>query len=925
MRPLKLTMSAFGSYAGMQELDFTRLGEKGLYLICGDTGAGKTTIFDAITYALYDEPSGGERNDLRSSRMLRSTYASPETKTYVSLTFLHHSQEYTIVRSPAYLRPKQRGTGMVEEPPKAELHLPDGTVIVDRSVRERLKELLGLTREQFKQVSMIAQGEFRELLKADTDKRTELFRGLFNTRGFSTLQDRLAQDAREQEAACRQLRGKIADQLRRVSCAEDAPGADALADMVAQRIPDTDADRLLTGYIAHDAACEESMARRQKELAAEHDRLTALLTQARHRQSTLQQLTAAQEALAVKANAAQEAAALSAQAQERRGEAARLQAEAAALAALLPSYEQLEQCEQRLSALNKQLVDNEAQAARQQQSLLEAEARLAKDRKRHAELQGSEAETERHRQAVAEAERSSQLLTALKREHGDLTAARARLNAASSEHLSAIRASTEAQQRYLQFMEAWYAQQAGHIAKERLEPGKPCPVCGSTEHPFPASLPESAISKADVDAADAARSKAAATESRCRSALDVARASAEKQEADFLTHLLDAFSTTDEAAFPQLYEARLSGIQTAQETSSAALRTAERQLREFRVLTTSLPTLESSVAELRRSAEASAAGVAALKTQQAAAQAQRDSIAAPLTYPSHSAAQAEHARLLSDAGQIERHIRLADERHRAAVEAQQSQQGSVNALKESLATLPEVDMSNISAQTAAVEQEAAQLTASLKAIGIRLTNNRAAQAEIATCRAALQKEDARYAWLSELSRTANGRLEGKEKIMLEAYVQMAYFERILRHANRRMKAMSRGQYELVRATEATNLRSQTGLELNVRDYTNNTERSVRSLSGGEAFLASLSLALGMSDEIQAQQGGVELDVLFVDEGFGSLDEELLRIAVNALSALSENRRLVGVISHVAELRDRIDRKIIVTKAADGSSRARIDM
>ena len=173
------------------------------------------------------------------------------------------------------------------------------------------------------------------------------------------------------------------------------------------------------------------------------------------------------------------------------------------------------------------------------------------------------------------------------------------------------------------------------------------------------------------------------------------------------------------------------------------------------------------------------------------------------------------------------------------------------------------------------------------------------------------------------ARTANGRLEGREKIMLESYVQMAYFERILLHANRRMKAMSRGQYELVRAN-AADKRSQSGLELNVRDYVNGTERPVASLSGGEAFLASLSLALGMSDEIQAQEGGIELDVLFVDEGFGSLDEELLRIAIGTLQSLSENRRLVGVISHVQELRERIGRKIIVRKGEDGASQARIE-
>lgn len=925
MRPIKLIMSAFGSYAGVQELDFSRLGEKGLYLICGDTGAGKTTIFDAITYALYDEPSGGERSDLRTSRMLRSTYASPETKTYVSLTFLHHGQEYTIVRSPAYLRPKQRGTGMVEEPPRAELHLPDGSVIADRSVRDRLRELLGLSREQFKQVSMIAQGEFRELLKADTDKRTELFRGLFATKGFNTLQDRLAQDAREQDAACRQLRSRIADQLRRISCDTEAPEADALPDVLEQRIPDSDADRIIAGYIAHDLSCEERLTLRQQELAAERDRLTALLTQARHRQSTLRQLDEAQRLLAAKTKAAEEAAAMSAQAREHSGEVAHLQAEAAALAALLPSYEQLEQCEQRLASLQKQLSDADRQAAKAQHSLSTAETQLSEGRQRHAALMGCEAEAERLRQSSAEAERALQTLNTLQEEHTALTKSRQRVSAAEAEHLQSVRAAAAAQQRYLHLMEAWYAQQAGHIARERLQAGRPCPVCGSLEHPSPAALPDSAVSKGDVDAAETARGKAAAAESRSRSQLDVVRSTAEKQEADFLLHLLSAFSTTDEDAWPQLRDAQTATLRASRQEISAALQEADSRLKEFRTLTASLPQLEAAVTELRGTASEADDGVSALKVQTAAAQAQRDSLAASLAYPSRKAAQTQHAKLLENAAQLERIIRLADEQHRAAIEAQKAQQGSVTALSEALAGIPVIDAEQTSALAEAAEQDAKQVSASLKALDIRLANNRAAQAEIAACRAQLQKEDARFAWLSELSRTANGRLEGKEKIMLEAYVQMAYFERILRHANRRMKAMSRGQYELVRATAATNLRSQTGLELNVRDYTNNTERSVRSLSGGEAFLASLSLALGMSDEIQAQQGGIELDVLFVDEGFGSLDEELLRIAVNALSALSENRRLVGVISHVAELRERIDRKIIVTKAADGSSRARIDM
>jgi exonuclease SbcC len=238
--------------------------------------------------------------------------------------------------------------------------------------------------------------------------------------------------------------------------------------------------------------------------------------------------------------------------------------------------------------------------------------------------------------------------------------------------------------------------------------------------------------------------------------------------------------------------------------------------------------------------------------------------------------------------------------------------------------MPEIDLAAIESQITALDVQRNDLTQAQRAVIVRLDRCRSVKAQISAAQEALIREDAKLAWLSELSRTANGRLEGREKIMLESYVQMAYFERILLQANRRMKAMSRGQYELVRAN-AADKRSQSGLELNVRDYVNGTERPVASLSGGEAFLASLSLALGMSDEIQAQEGGIELDVLFVDEGFGSLDEDLLRLAITTLKSLGENHRLVGVISHVQELRERIDRKVIVTKGADGSSSARIEV
>jgi len=805
------------------------------------------------------------------------------------------------------------------------LRLPDGTVIADRRTADaRLSELLGISREQFKQVSMIAQGEFRELLKADTAKRTELFRDLFSTSRFNTLQERLAQDARDQEGRCRQYRARIADQLRRVSCDESAPDAALLTDLRAGALPDGEADRLIAGYIAHDEAAEAVLTARQQEIASRRQRVAAEQEKAQQRARTLAQLTAVQEALAkAEAHAIQTQKAHT-EALLRQPEADAYKSEAAALSAQAPAYEQLET----VGAALLKLKNKADRTAKDQEQLAvrirENDAALTTNRARLQQLQTSAADALRLQQAINEANRERKALVDLAAEHRDLQKARRTQSAAAQAHLKTIRAATEAQTRYQQATEARYAQQAGHLARERLQPGMPCPVCGSLEHPAPATLPATSVDKAAVDAADAARTAASAAESQAKSAFDVACADVQNRESTFIAHLSDALATTDEESFETLYDARMRALSARLNEDGAALITARKQAREYDELSAQLPAIEALLQKLRSDEQAARVVAAEAVSLLAAAQAQQDTLRSQLQFPTLLAAQQHLSHLKKAASAIEEAIRKADTAHREAMEATKGHQGSAEALSSALAGMPVIDEAAVNSAAAELSREASKAATQLRTLAARLEINQQAQAEIAQVRQALADEEARLSWLSELARTANGRLEGREKIMLEAWVQMAYFERILEHANRRMKAMSRGQYELIRQDGADNRRSQSGLELNVRDWANGTERSVRSLSGGEAFLASLSLALGMSDEIQAQEGGIELDTLFVDEGFGSLDDELLRIAIATLSSLSEDRRLVGVISHVAELREKISRRIVVTKTADGSSRARIE-
>ncbi|MBP5239022.1 MAG: SMC family ATPase, partial [Oscillospiraceae bacterium] len=273
---------------------------------------------------------------------------------------------------------------------------------------------------------------------------------------------------------------------------------------------------------------------------------------------------------------------------------------------------------------------------------------------------------------------------------------------------------------------------------------------------------------------------------------------------------------------------------------------------------------------------------------------------------------------------LQKSVQEAQERYRLCKETVTGLEGQLAQLREQMKQYRDLpDEESIREELTAVTAEKETAEARKQACGIRLDTNTGILHRTREKTAELERLEKRSAWMKALSDTANGTVAGKEKIMLETWVQMAFFDRILDRANTRFFIMTGGQYELKRRAEAETLRGQSGLELNVIDHYNNTERSVRTLSGGESFKASLSLALGLSDEIQSAAGGIRLDTMFVDEGFGSLDEESLRQAVNALAGLTESNRLVGIISHVAELKNRIDRQIVITKDRSGGSRVQI--
>ena len=870
MRPLKLTLSAFGPYAAKTVLDLAQLGRGGLYLVTGDTGAGKTTLFDAITYALYDHSSGG----VREGAMLRSKYAEPGTPTFVELEFEVRGQRCTVRRNPEYLRPKARGEGFTTEKADACLTYADGRPPVTRAkdVTAAVVDIIGLDYNQFSQIAMIAQGQFTRLLNASTEERSKIFRKLFRTQPYQRLQERLQAENAALTRQREEQSVRIGQLLSGLSWAEgDADEAvlDELAPLCeagGQASPEAVLP-LLDALLAGQEQALSAATAARTEAEAELDKLQQTLGRAEQAEKLRLELTAAQarqDALRPVLDAAE------AEAARHAGDSAALDALAGKLERAksnLAAFDGLDSLEKKLSAARDAAALENARAEKRRAALGQLDGELTALEQSLAALGGAEAENV---SLEARAEQLARRGTAL-----------AQLAQSLAEGQRRGQAARQAQERYLladgakerahalrdHLERAFLNAQAGLLA-EGLTDGTPCPVCGSTHHPKRAVLPAEASTQARVDAA--------------------------RQSADEADH------------------AAQEALDKAQKQNAAALATKARQEDERQKKTAQRSALE---AEARASAEEAARQSASAKALEAqCAEARAALPAADREEARRALAGLENERCALRAGMDAAASALARARQDyAAAEA------AVTALTAQQTEADEAaDLPALESQRDALTARRTALAAQEKALTARLLPNRKA-ADLYRQHAAARAElERRWQWVNALASTAGGTLSSKQKIRLEAYIQMNYLDAILVHANTRLMQMTAGQYELERVG-AENQRSQSGLDLGVIDHYNGTRRSVKTLSGGESFKASLALALGLSDEVQSAAGGIRLDTLFLDEGFGSLDDESLEQAIRVLAGLTEGDRLVGIISHVAALKERIDKQVVVKKARSGGS------
>ena len=928
MRPLRLTLSAFGPYAAETTLDLEKLGKGGLYLITGDTGAGKTTLFDAITYALYDHSSSG----IREGSMLRCKYADDKTPTFVELEFEVHGVRYMVRRNPEYQRPKARGEGMTTEKADATLTYPDNRPPVTKAkdVTAAVQEIIGLDYNQFSQIVLIAQGQFTKLLNASTEERSRIFRKLFRTQRYAQLQERLQAEA----AALNQQRtaqnAKLDSLLGGLQFSPEDPDAEALRVLCAQTVPET-ALTLLDALTARQAAALEEAGTALHTTEAQLDTVQRQLGAAAQAQRLAQQLTARQAELAA-ARPALDAA--RAEADRHAGDAAQLDALTAQVTqaqSALAAYDALDAlCRQQTEARDAaRLAAAQAQKRRTQLDSLNAALAAAE-----TELSAlADADT----RLLALQNHSTQLcqrgeaLAKLEQRLADCQRQAKAAHKAQKNYRAAAAAQDEARTRQNTLERAFLDAQAGLLA-ESLTEGAPCPVCGSTHHPARALLPHTAPTQAQVEAARqaaaAADRQAQTASAAAQSALAAANEAKISLRRDAETLLPERF-TAPEGTVPLTFALMTNvlaeesaALQTAQADCATQCRQAEADCRRKAQLEADRqnkprqrPALEQAAAEADRSAAAQNAGADALEGQIAERR-------AALPYPRRADAQAALDKLEADRSALRTGMDTAQRKLKQAEQTVAAAEAAVDALTAQQTAaqkeLPARSAEELTAQQTELTAARETLRSREKQLSAQLLPNRKTAAQYRAAAEARQTLESRWQWVSALAATAGGTLTSKQKIKLEAYIQMNYLDRILRYANTRLMQMTAGQYELERIG-AENQRSQSGLDLGVIDHYNGTRRSVKTLSGGESFKASLALALGLSDEVQSSAGGIRLDTLFLDEGFGSLDEESLELAIRVLSGLTEGDRLVGIISHVGALKDRIDRQVVVHKARTGGS------
>lgn len=872
MRPMELTISGWGPYKEAQNIDFKAFFGTGLFLITGATGAGKTTIFDAICFALYGAMSG----DVREKNSVRSDFCDAGGETFVELTMEHGGNIYRICRNPEYERLKKRksgGSSYTKERENATLYMPDGSIIAgSQEVNKRIQELLVLNLKQFKQISMIAQGEFSRLLTAPSKEKITIFREIFGTGVCDAFQRVLRERAKVLYVEAEGIRQRLDEAVNLLSPLKDSFSEEAFEQLIDAENRNYEAIR---EYLKE---LEKKYGKRRQKAAKEYDKT----------EQEMGSLVAAISRI-----------------EEENLRFDKLQRQRERLAELREQEPQMHQLEKTLNQAKNAgfLEPHRVKLEASFNQLEKKKDQLEKSLREKEELQLEKKELQpryRMREKIAEGlilmERCEELAKAEKEQKARAEQLELERKKQQDKYLQQEELCKKSQRLYEEADYAYKRAAAGIVAK-LLEDGKPCPVCGSTEHPSPAQIGE--------DVPD---------EQKLKSLKKTAEK--ERETLQNLHEILVGKNTQYDTLHAQCEETELQ-----RQLEEEKLEGAIKYLTDFE----GIPAKEIQ-GRMKELVERYQNLEVLLSEKEESCKRMREEIEAETEEAEDLSAS--FLRMLKDYGFSGKHEyegsvksreeqQEMEERLRGYREESRSLQDGICQLEQEQTQVEKADLLSLQERQKELEKERKQLLEEQKSLAVWLSGISHARASMKEKLKELAAVSEEYGYVKDLDNMAGG--TNSKKLVFEQYVLASYFEEILGAANVRFLKMTGGRYEMERSETVGDGRSRDNLEIQVRDYYTGKCRSVKTLSGGESFKASLSLALGMSDVIQAFHGGIRVDTLFVDEGFGSLDSESLDQACEALSALVEKDRLVGIISHVPELRERIDHQLVVEKSNTGSN------
>ena len=1013
MRPLKLVMRAFGPYAQEQVLDFGVLEERSFFLIHGPTGAGKTSILDAICFALYGETSGGERQ----IRHMRSDHADPGVLTEVTFNFTLGVETYRVFRRPEQDRPKKRGSGMTKEPAKATLWKrtgasgnDEGVVIAERwsRVNEEIERLLGFRSDQFRQVVVLPQGQFRKLLSAGSSERQQILEVLFQTGIYRQVEEVLKDAADQTKTEVERLREKKKEILERLGAETLAELEDKLADATKEKdaIENTiktlkqeetstekeleNAREILRKLKEYEKAKTDlqTLEARKEEFKEKYERLARARKASRLKdiESELrnreEELTEAQKKLKTAHGALESTQKEKTRADEEFDKERSRQEERDSARRKVDKLESLRTQVEELAGARHKLIELEGKV----QTL----ARIRDEKKAHLEeCEKALQEAQREKEAAVTL---AALVDARKLEYDNLRRAyerRKQLEKLYKDHKKAEQELSEVQCKLKQanedrsavskelelLEERWRKGQAAVLARQ-LKAGTPCPVCGSTEHPLPAKdegelpaesdfeLARERLSEIDnrikelQEKASSSRDCVVKAETQIRTLEAELEAQKDEDISTMKCRVEESNSLLDEAkkAKERLsdLEAQIKELEKAKNQAEKEAEQAKNELQkatmDLAVAKSSVEQSESKIPEELRTKERLEEAITKarhkyqeLETAFRKAQEQQNNARVALAQAEATLRNAKEteikARDLADKARknflrrieeagfanaedyeasrmeeeaIERldaeiqefngKLREADERvRRAEKEAEGLEKPDLEPIEEKCAEIKK-KLEEVLRRSGEVNKHIEQLSSAVRDVG-------KVDKEIG-------EKEAYYGIIGRLAEVASGK--NPYNITFERFVLATLLDDVLAAASTRLRMMSNGRFDLQRLTGVDDRRRAGGLDLVVYDAYTGTTRPVNTLSGGEGFLASLSLALGLADVVQSYAGGIKLDTIFIDEGFGSLDPESLDLALRALVDLQKEGRLVGIISHVPELKERVDVRLEVLPSKRGS-------